>query len=109
MTLATDIKPYVDDRVYKHFTQMIIRGGTRFYYLLDFGGGKYGVLWRLSVLPDAVNEIVNRHVRSEAINNDDPTVVKHFITGLCYTTDSKQAAIDFIRSATIEAKKAYQL
>lgn len=109
MSLARDLKPYVDNDVYKYFTKMIVRGGTRFYYLLDFGDSKYGVLWRFFVNVDAVNEIVERHIRGQAINNDDPTTCKSFITGLSYTTDSKQEAIDFIRAATIEAKKAYQL
>ena len=109
MSLARDLKPHVDNDVYKYFTKMIIRGGTRFYYLLDFGDSKYGVLWRFSVTPDAVIEIVERHIRGQAINNDDPTTCKGFITGLSYTTNSKQAAIDYIKSATIEAKKAYQL
>jgi len=109
MSLAKDVKPYVDNDVYKRFTKMIIKGGTRFYYLLDFGGGKYGVLWRVFINADAVNEIVERHIRGQAINNDDPTIIKHFITGLCYTTNSKQDAIDYIKTATIEDKKAYQL
>lgn len=109
MSLIMDLKPHVENDVYKYFTKMIVRGGTRFYYLLDFGDSKYGVLWRFSVMPDAVMEIVERHIDGQEINNDDSTTARRFITGLCYTTNSKQAAVEFIKAATIEAKKAYQL
>lgn len=100
------LKKYVSPNVYGYFSRLIIKGGSRFYYLLDFDG-YYGVFWRLSIIPDAVDLIVHRLVNNEIVNNEDKS--KKFITGLAFVTENKNEAILFIQKATIRAKKEYKI
>lgn len=95
----TKIKKHVHPNIYKYFSRLIIKGGSRFYYLLDFGG-YYGVFWRLCIIPDAVEEIVHRKYYNQKIDNIDRS--KEFITGLAFTTENKNEAIIFIKKNTAQ-------
>lgn len=104
MSLVRRLKPYVDDDVYRCFMKMVVRGGTRVFYLLDFGNGSYGALWRPAIIPEALEEIVIRSINGDEISNYSGN--NRFITGLCYTGKSKDDVIDFITKETIKEKRA---
>lgn len=96
MSIAKQLKPYVSVKTYTNFSKLIIRGGSKSYYLLDFNNGQYAAFWRPSIISKSVEEIVNRLEAGELINNEDST--RPFIEGLAYITNVKSDAIDYINS-----------
>lgn len=96
MSIFKQVKPYVSVTTYKKFSKLVIPGGSRSYYLLDFSNGQYAAFWRPFVNPKSVEEIVNRLEAGELINNEDST--RPFIEGLAYVTNVKSDAIEYIKS-----------
>ncbi|MFC6168959.1 hypothetical protein [Acinetobacter terrestris] len=96
MSILQQLKPYVSIKTYKAFSKLIISGGSRSHYLLDFSNGQYAAFWRPFVIPKSVEEIVNRLEAGKLINNEDTT--RPFIEGLSYVTNVKSDAIEYIKS-----------
>jgi len=96
MPIVKQVKPYVSVGTYKNFSKLIIPGGSRSYYLLNFSNGQYAAFFRPCVIPKSVEEIVSRLEAGELINNEDST--RRFIEGLAYVTNVKSDAIKYIKS-----------
>jgi hypothetical protein len=96
MSIIKQLKPYVSVKTYKNFSKLIIPGGSKSYYLLDFSNGQYAAFWRPCLVSKSVEEMVNRLEAGELINNEDRT--RPFIEGLAYVTNVKSNAIAYIKA-----------